>query len=85
MGGLENFQSDFFCNSDCRFRFLAKNCVKKVSLFLANSHRNTFEIAKNYRKPELNLAYSLFSEFFAHLTNILSEFWKKKRSFLPGI
>ena len=29
----------FFCHSDCRFRFLAKNCMKKLSFFFQYSER----------------------------------------------
>ena len=33
-----------FCQSDCRFEILAKNCVKKVSFFFQNFDQNIVKI-----------------------------------------
>ena len=39
-GGSKS-QIDPFCDPDCRFRFLAKNCLRKLSFFLLYSERKS--------------------------------------------
>ena len=44
-----DFQNSFFCNSDCRFRFVSKKCLLELFSFFKSSSRNMIKNAKNWQ------------------------------------
>ena len=45
-----NFSNWFYCNSDCRFRYLSKKYLHKLFFFFQNSNGNIVKNEKNYLK-----------------------------------
>ena len=73
------------CQSDCRFKILAKNCVKKVSFFFQNFDQNIVKINiiyQNQAKFRQKSNFTLFWMFNANFDYVPIKISKKERYFL---
>ena len=73
------------CQSDCRFKILAKNCVKKVSFFFQNFDQNIVKIniiRQNQAKFRQKSNFTLFWMFNANFDYVPIKISKKERYFL---
>ena len=73
------------CQSDCRFKILAKNCVKKVSFFFQNFDQNIVKIniiRQNQAEFRQKSNFTLFWMFNANFDYVPIKISKKERYFL---
>ena len=73
------------CQSDCRFKILAKNCVKKVSFFFQNFDQNIVKINiidQNEVEFRQKSNFTLFWRFDANFDYVPLKILKKERHFL---
>ena len=73
------------CQSDCRFKILAKNCVKKVSFFFQNFDQNIVKINiidQNKVKFRQKSNFTLFWMVDANFDYVPLKISKKERHFL---
>ena len=74
-----------FCQSDCRFEILAKNCVKKVSFFFQNFDQNIVKIniiRQNKVKFRQKSNFTLFWTDDANFDCVPLKISKKEKHFL---
>ena len=71
------------CQSDCRFKILAKNCVKKVSCFFQNSDQNLVKIniiGQNKVQFRQKSNFTLFWKVDANFDYVPLKILKKRKT-----